>query len=314
MTTAVATDSAKRALLDHLIDDASLFPPRGLPMRAALRHHARHSESAYPWIGGRFVLPASRADEFATTRADGDPIALSVILDAATRGAKGDVVRADLHRVERLRVLPGVSVESLELRLPGGLDAAGLERAVAAVTTSFGGSEIALWIEGDYDAGWRLAPDETMSLLAQTRSAAPAQLTLGAKVRCGGARPGSTPPAEDLASFVVAAQAAGVPWKATAGLHHPVRTVRGGTPMHGFLNLFVAGTLLHAGALEPARVAAVLAETDARAFVVDPMHVGWRDARVDAEAIAAARAHCVSYGSCSFDEPVNDLRELGILL
>ncbi len=64
----VTADSAKRALLEQLIDDASLFPPARLPMGPALRAHARHRESAYAWIGGRFVLPASRVDEFARAR------------------------------------------------------------------------------------------------------------------------------------------------------------------------------------------------------------------------------------------------------
>ena len=53
--------------------------------------------------------------------------------------------------------------------------------------------------------------------------------------------------------------------------------------------------------------------SDPRAFVVDPIHLSWRDVRVEAEAVAAARERCVSFGSCSFDEPVNDLRELGII-
>ena len=314
MTTAVATDSAKRALLERLIDDASLFPPRRLDMQAALRHHARHRESAYAWLGGRFVVPASRAGELGALRAGSEPLAVSVILDAAAGGAKGDVVRADLHRVERLRQLAGVAVESLELRLPGTLGAAALDGVVAATTASFGGSPVALWIESGYDAGWQVPPAETLGLLGEARAAAPSQLTLGAKVRCGGPRPGATPSVEDLAAFLLAAQETGVPWKATAGLHHPVRGVHDGVMMHGFLNLFVAGTLLHAGALDAAGVADVLAERDARSFVVDPMHVGWREVRVDAESVAAARAQCVSYGSCSFDEPVNDLRELGLLL
>ncbi len=315
MAMTVSTDSAKRALLERLIDDASLFPPRQLPMRLALRHHARHAESAYAWVGGRFVLPASRVDEFLAARTAADePVALTVLLDAAVRGAKGDTVRADLHRVERLRALPGVAVEGLELRVPGGLDAAGLRRAVSAVAQTFGDAGIALWIEGDYDAGWRVPPAGALALLAEARSEAAVQLTIGAKIRCGGARPGATPSVEDLAAFVVAAHAADVPWKATAGLHHPVRAMHGAAPMHGFLNLFVAGIALHAGALTPARVVEVVAEEDPRAFVVDPVHVGWRDVRVDAGTVVDARAQCVSYGSCSFDEPVDDLRELGILL
>ena len=117
-----------------------------------------------------------------------------------------------------------------------------------------------------------------------------------------------------ISAAVVAARAHDVPWKATAGLHHPVRGMHDGTVMHGFLNLFIAGIALQAEALDAARIGEVLAEEDPRAFVIDPTHIGWQDVRVEAEAVAAARERCVSFGSCSFDEPVDDLRELGILL
>src|ERR1700730_17405282 len=119
MAVAVSTDSAKRALFGRLIDDAGLFPPAQLPMRPAIRAQARHRESAYSWVGGRFVVPASRLDEFATKRTAGDgPFDLSGILDSDSSGAKGDTVRADLHRIDRLSVIDGVTVSSLEARLP----------------------------------------------------------------------------------------------------------------------------------------------------------------------------------------------------
>src|SRR5579884_3030349 len=103
MPTAVSTDSAKRALLERLIDDAGLFPPAELAMRTAIRAHLRHRESAYSWVGGRFVVPASRLDEFASTRSAADgPFELSVVLDSGASGAKGDTVRADLHRIDRI--------------------------------------------------------------------------------------------------------------------------------------------------------------------------------------------------------------------
>jgi hypothetical protein len=319
MPTAVSTDSAKRALLDRLIDDAGLFPPAELPMRLALRAHARHRESAYWWAGGRFVVPASRLDEFAAARegAADRPIDLSVILDAGALGAKGDTVRADLHRIDRIAALSGVTVSSLEARLPQlTLDEPAMQRIVADIVERYPSAEIAFWYESSYSAGWTAPLESWLPVLAAARAAAPPNLTLGAKIRCGGARSGATPSVEDLAAFVVAAHAHDVPWKATAGLHHPVRGqhgVAGGAVPHGFLNLFVAGVALHAGALDAARVADVIAEQDPRAFVVDPAHIAWRDVRIEPEQIAAARERCVSFGSCSFDEPVNDLRELGIL-
>ena len=112
MAIAVSTDSAKRALLERLVDDAALFPPAELPMRAALRHHARLRESAYWWIAGRFVVPASRLDELASVRDSAQALELSVILDSAVSGAKGDTVRADLHRIDRVIGSAGITVAS----------------------------------------------------------------------------------------------------------------------------------------------------------------------------------------------------------
>jgi hypothetical protein len=319
MATVVSTDSAKRALLERLIDDAGLFPPAALPMRLAIRGHMRHRESAYSWVGGRFVVAASRLDEFAAARAAADvPIDLSVVLDSGSSGAKGDTVRADLHRIDRLAGIDGVTVSSLEARLPNvTLDAAAMQRIVDDIVERYPSGEIAFWYESSYSAGWGTSPETWLSVLAAARTTAPANVTIGAKVRCGGGAVGATPSVEDLAAFITAAHAHDVPWKATAGLHHPVRGTHGiedGAVPHGFLNVFVAGAALHAGAIEPPRVAEILAESDPRAFVVDPVHVAWRDVRLEADAVAGARERCVSFGSCSFDEPVNGLRELGILL
>ena len=286
-------------------------------MRAALRHHARLRESAYWWVAGRFVVPASRLDELASLRDPAQALELSVVLDAAMSGAKGDTVRADLHRVDRVLGTPGITVASLELRVPGaGLDPAGLVRSVSEIAERWPSEPVSFWYEPSYSAGWATPPDAVLASLAAARPAVPPNVTVGAKARCGGQAAGATPSVDDLAAFVVAAHAHDVPWKATAGLHHPVRGmhgVEGGVVPHGFLNLFVAGAALHAGVLDAARVADVISESEPRAFVVDPTHIAWRSVRVEAEQVGAARERCVSFGSCSFDEPVNDLRELGIL-
>jgi hypothetical protein len=125
---------------------------------------------------------------------------------------------------------------------------------------------------------------------------------VAAKVRCGGATPAATPSPEALAAFVAACAGAGVPFKATAGLHHPVRAAG----MHGFLNLLAAACLAHAGAGEDA-LAAVLA-------LGDPGAVLETLAGVHPEGVRATRAGLFhSIGSCSFAEPVDDLRALDVL-
>jgi len=120
-----------------------------------------------------------------------------------------------------------------------------------------------------------------------------------AKVRCGGAR---TPGVEELGGFVRACRERELVFKATAGLHHAVRT----DGEHGFLNLLAAVVF---GDAERA-----LAETDPAAFSLDERAFAWRDRSAGPEELARARAGALhSIGSCSFFEPVGDLEQLGAL-
>jgi hypothetical protein len=118
-----------------------------------------------------------------------------------------------------------------------------------------------------------------------------------AKVRCGPA----VPDVEELAAVVHACRDAGVPFKATAGLHHAVR--RDG--QHGFLNLLAAAIF---GDEE-----AALAEEDPQAFEIEAEGFRWGDRAAPAPDVERGRALFVAFGSCSFAEPVDELRELGFL-
>jgi hypothetical protein len=120
----------------------------------------------------------------------------------------------------------------------------------------------------------------------------------GAKVRCGGA---AVPSVEELAGFVRRCRDAGVPFKATAGLHHAVRT----DGEHGFVNLLAAAVF---GDEEDA-----LAERDAGAFGIGDAF-RWRDRSASPDQVARVRRELfVSFGSCSFFEPVDHLKALGLL-
>jgi hypothetical protein len=121
--------------------------------------------------------------------------------------------------------------------------------------------------------------------------------------------------------FVRLCANAKVPFKATAGLHHPIRSVRRFTyqanspsgMMHGFLNLFLAAAFLKAG-METRLATELLEEQSAAALQFDSVEVEWRAHRLHWQQISAARQDfCVSFGSCSFSEPVDDLRSLGLL-
>ena len=142
-----------------------------------------------------------------------------------------------------------------------------------------------------------------------------------AKVRTGGVTPEAFPATADLVRFLRACTAAGVPFKATAGLHHPLRasyrlTYAPDSPrgtMFGFLNVFLTAALLREG-LSDADAARLLEEGDPRAFSLDEGGIAWRGRRIEAAAIRAAREQAiVSFGSCSFTEPIDDLASLHLL-
>jgi len=130
-----------------------------------------------------------------------------------------------------------------------------------------------------------------------------------AKVRTGGVTPEAVPAAADLARFLCACAQANVRFKATAGLHHPVRSAQ----MHGFVNLFLAAALAYEGAAPP-EIAATLEERAPSAFHWDDGGVNWHGHRLTTRQIARSRdTFAISFGSCSFEEPLADLRALGWL-
>ena len=107
-----------------------------------------------------------------------------------------------------------------------------------------------------------------------------------------------------------------IPLKFTAGLHHPVRNYDPGVRchMHGFLNVFVAGVLSHALGLDIHDIRGVLDEIDPRQFTFTEDSLGWSEAAAAIDEVELARrSRVISFGSCSFDEPREGLKDLGLL-
>jgi hypothetical protein len=128
----------------------------------------------------------------------------------------------------------------------------------------------------------------------EEKVAALAERGLWAKVRCGGA---DVPTAAAFGRFISACRAARVPFKATAGLHHPLAA----DGSHGFLNVIAACAFDDSAALS---------ET----VQLGPGGLRWRDRVAGSDELERVRREqLVAVGSCSFSEPVDDLRQLGVL-
>jgi len=128
----------------------------------------------------------------------------------------------------------------------------------------------------------------------EEKVAALAERGFRAKVRCGGAE---VPTQHELGRCLTVCREAAVPFKATAGLHHPLAAAG----RHGFLNVLAACAFEDDAALEGA-------------VEVDRSSLRWNGRRAEAEELTRVRREqLVAVGSCSFFEPVEELQELGIL-
>lgn len=288
-------------LLAGLVDYAGLFPPAALGMPEAVAAYGRYAAGDDRAMLGRFVLPAARLDEF-FSQVRSLPRAIAPRRD----------------RTWRVAVLGGPADDG----------------AIVRANARFAGTVVVDVVEAKADtpeAVAELAPLAQRGFTVYVEipvRADPAMLIdaikahgLRAKIRTGGVTADAFPPTSDVLRFLEHCTRAGVPFKATAGLHHPLRgeyaltyapDAERGT-MYGFLNIFLAAALLRAGAAPPA-AAALLEERDVSAITVSDDAISWRAQVLPLAALVEARAHFAgSFGSCSFEEPVRDLTSLGLL-
>jgi hypothetical protein len=139
--------------------------------------------------------------------------------------------------------------------------------------------------------------------------------TFGYKVRTGGVTADAFPTSAQIAHALVTAATHQLPIKFTAGLHHPIRQFRDEvkTKMHGFLNVLGAAVLAAEHQWDADQAVTMLEDEDPLSFSFTDDFFTWRDWKIDTERLQYRRKFVRSFGSCSFDEPRDDLRALGLL-
>lgn len=291
-----------------LIDYAGLFPPARLDLPAAVAAYHSYRRGPLAWVLGRFVIGAARLDELSAVSGPllpsgpgAVPWQVSALLGEDLASGLASIEAFNARHAQSRRGRAVVDAVEVKVTTPGDVRriGAGLPPALRAAY------EVPL--DGDLD---------------------PVVEAIGgvggvAKARLGGVVPSAIPPVERVAAWLWTAARRRVPVKATAGLHHPVRgdyplTYEADAPraaMHGFVNVFLAACLAeraHAAderGNAPALVRDVLAETDSRAFQFDETAVRWRDLTLGATEIERTRERfALSFGSCSFEEPIAGLR------
>lgn len=301
---------ARVAALTGLIDYAGLFPPTSLDMATAVAEYRSARAAEHSWMVDRFICPASRLQELAgllvpTLGAGDEPWRVVAIGSSGAPewldDVDGDVIALAAFDEE---MRGGATVEVVERPVVVG---PGLADDLVTAARRLGRMvffEIP-WSTDDIDGA--------VGAVAEAREHS--GRAMGAKIRCGGVVAAAFPPPAAVAEFLASCRDHRVPVKATAGLHHPFRHLDAATGFHhhGFVNVLVAAALAADGE-DRETLADVLADEDPASFRIDRAGVAWRDRTMGASTLDSARSDLlVGYGSCSIDEPVDDLTRLGVL-
>lgn len=307
-----------QTLLTDLIDYAGLFPPAKLEMAKAVDAYARHRMGEHEWALGRFVCPASRLEEFSAAAAiympgtfatsgyrehvggrGGEPWLLSALIE----NFDADVAKIDAFNERHSREDSGLArVDMVEIKVT---DASQIDDMIDRLPDD-------------------LFPFFEFPVTTDCRGfiAALSGNPAAAKIRTGGVVGNAFPTVDEVAAFLHACASVDVPFKATAGLHHPVRSVQKLTyekdsascAMHGFLNLFVAAAVVRLVKPDEAVTRRIIAGEDPSDFKFGEEVIGWRESLVSVVDVARVReSFALSFGSCSFSEPFEDLQRLKLL-
>jgi hypothetical protein len=293
-----------RALLSRSIDYAGMFPPCSLELEAALKNHAAYVRLPDSWMLSAFVLPIAKFPDAAKLLSQFDkhhPLRISAL--GRKTDSAADFLSEIKNAVENINSFQSqhvdlASVIQLEIFLPAEVNASILEQ----VAQSLAALKLQVFFETPAESA-----GQAMAMLARSK-----QPAFGYKLRTGGVTADAFPSSVQVARAILASTKHHVPIKFTAGLHHPIRKFRDEvkTEMHGFLNVLGAGVLSAEHHWDETQMIEMLEDQRPQSFEFHDTVFAWRDWEVTLDRIKARRKFITSFGSCSFDEPREDLQAL----
>ncbi|WP_048601762.1 hypothetical protein [Rubeoparvulum massiliense] len=304
------------AFLSHLIDYAGLFPPANLELDAAIQNHFKYVTSEDSWILGPFIIPITKIHElqaYADLYKDHQVLRLSVV--GRKSGTEAECLlqlQEDLEQIQYFmnQQQDWVKVETLEVPLPPIVPSQYLLQKMMDGAKRIGVNlfcEVAFLERDDWHQYL------TNSIEAITHFNATHHEPLGVKIRTGGIKAEMIPSTKQVAQGISLCSQRKLPLKFTAGLHHPIRMYRDEVhaEMHGFLNIFMASMLAYHYSLDADVIEDIISDERDDHFVIHDDHLAWKELHLTSQEVRALRNQFVrSFGSCSFDEPRDELLEL----
>lgn len=317
------TARSLKCFTNKIIDYAGLFPPASLSLVQAFHNYIFYMQGEYKWMLGKFIIPATRLGELTELMKD---MKIEGTIPFSVLGTGGDTVEkfnanleADTSNITSFISAHGktVSIDAMEVRLPKDLlaqedndDMLDLMISVTDKLEKTLSREIPIFYEASLDETYESIIVRVVESIASLNKGC------GYKLRTGGVEASAFPAAEVIAFAIMSCCEFGVPMKCTAGLHHPVRHYNEGVKsyMHGFLNIFGAGILAAVSDFDEEELLEIINDEDPYEFIFKEEGFEWNETEVpNAEITEAREKFMISYGSCSFDEPIDDLKTLELL-
>jgi hypothetical protein len=280
-----------KTLLSSIVDYAGLFPPAKLPLHKAMASYVDHQLTPYNWMLNRFVLSTSQLKEFEALQPTFQLKQWPLTLIFSKNW------ELEIEMVRSLYSKNQLSITALEFPQLSSIE---IQRIIPNLV-----DEVEVFFEIPFSVD--LQPYLTVLKNTQT----------SAKIRTGGITIDTFPSANQLCQYILSFANAQIPFKATAGLHHLLpgnycityEPDSPSTQMHGFLNVIVLAALVYWQKITPQTSLELLQESASKNFHFTDDAISWRNYRLNIAEIEEARQRFFrSFGSCSFQEPVNNLK------
>lgn len=317
--------------MDGLIDYAGLFPPSALDMDTAIRNYAEYRLSNDKFMLSHFICPSGRLKELEPYGHElfiEEPPFLFSVLCGGAEGGEEEFLAGLEKDFEQLSDFCEkhdyvVKIGVLEIKLPAlsgnETEFVQLLNRTARLVNARMRDEVQVFYEIKRDENWSKNVEKTARALSahnHEMQGGVRYLQGGFKLRCGGVKAEMVPTVEQVSAAVYHCAENNIALKATAGLHHPVRHFNESvqTRMHGFFNVFGAVILAGAHQADEKTIREVISEENPAAFQFDEQYFSWKNYKAPLSSIEKYRlTRAKSFGSCSFDEPREDLQNLELM-
>ena len=323
-----------RTFMEGLIDYAGLFPPAELPLNEAIKEYISQVKSRNSSILNRFIIHTSKLDdldEFMPLFDEVGPLNLSVLGGGGNNDDEYlNKIRENIDCINAYREKHAekILIDIIECKMPSNSPSKNVMKEATNLLNQNGLThyhefkelpQVGITYSTEQDeSNWDEEIVSTVEMISEFDNS-------GIKIRCGGIVKEAFPSVEQVAAMIQTCVTVDIPLKFTAGLHHPIRhyAEEYGEYMHGFINTFGAGILATTfpkpkNLQEKYRMFILLShmidDQNAENFRFGKDSMTWKvgddretEFEININQIKTAREkNMISYGSCSFQEPIDD--------